>query len=558
MHARAGTLWGRLRSWLTQARPAWSVPDSATAAALSVAVLLRWPDRARSILSWDGATFALATERYDVNALRPHAPGYPLFVLLAKLLRLAVPRAEDALALLSLLFAALAVALAYALGRAVADRACALALAVLLAASPVVYVHSVTANVYTADLAFSIAVALACWRCRLAPSPRRALVVAVVLALALGVRPSQGFFLAPLAAWAVLRPPWAWPVQRARLLPAAAASLLIVLAWFLPMARLSGGLSAWRRANALQGSQIVFADTVAQRGWPIVADNLRRLQGFAQWELRWVALPAAVLLLVCALAAWPGWRRPSARPRSEHLGFLAAWAVPPLLFYAFIFSGWGNGPSGYLLVLLPALLLAVILAVRAALRTAGRHRPSAAWPALGAAALLVSGAGLAVHRHDVDDVAYHDHDRWAAGWAGLGMAYPPENTSIVALWNFAYAWWAFPEYTVYNYRAPGQGPGEAPDFLMVQVARDHEAVPDWYSAVAAGPTDERHPLPAGTRHLVLFDFQLAGENGGPRRLRLDVPYREDILPNGWRVLVVDAMAGRPDLEDYFAVDPGAV
>ena len=170
--------------------------------------------------------------------------------------------------------------------------------------------------------------------------------------------------------------------------------------------------------------------------------------------------------------------------------------------------------------------------------------------------LTVSGAAMGTP--EVNDVGYKDHDDWADRWSRLDQSFPASNSTIVALWNFAFVWTNFPEYTVYNYRPPGQGPGEFPPVLLVQEARHHEATPDWYDAVKASHDRQPHRLPEGTRHLVLFDFQLAGENGGPRRVLPDVAVREAFLPDGWRVLVVDTTDDRPHLEDYFSADPAGV
>lgn len=546
-----------LRAWLLgRGRPGRG--DAVVLATLAIAVFTRWVDRSLTIQSWDGATFALATERYDMNALRPHAPGYPLFVLAAKGMRLLVPEANAAFVLLSLVFTALALGLAYGLGTAVLNRLGGLALASLLLVDPVVYAHSVTANVYTADLACSVAVAWAAWRCREQTTRRRLLVLASAFALAVGIRPSQGLFLAPVVAWGALRPPWNLAVQVRRLAPPVALGAGLGLAWFLPMAHVSGGLSTWRTANRLQSDQIVFADTVFTHGWPIVRANLERLDTFLHWQQEAFALP--LLLLVGAallVAARPRRTQPYALPSTWTrgvAGFLSAWALPTLAFYALVFDGWGNGPSGYVLVFLPAALLVLLLVAQAALvalRTAWNAKAVAV---VAVAALAAAGAGLAQHGHDIPDVNYRQHDGWAEAWSHLPESFPPSNTTIVTLWNFAHVWYHFPEYTTYNYRAPRNGPGEAPDFLMIQVAKDREATPDWYSAVAAGPQPGHYALPNGTENLILFDFQLAGENGGESQLRDGVAYHEAWLPNGWRVLYVKVEPGKGNLEDYFSMD----
>lgn len=563
--ADAAARWQAVRRWLLAHAPARDRLDLAVVAGIVVAVALRWTDRSRFILSWDGATFALASEDYNMDALRPHAPGYPLFVLMIKLMRAVVPEANAAMVALSLLFVAVGVCFAYWLARAVANRAVALALAVLLLAAPLVYVHGATANVYTADLAASCAVAWAAWTAHLRRDARSVTVLAAALAVAVGIRPSILLFLAPVVAWGALQPPWTWTAQRRRLAPGTAVGAAIGSAWFISMALLSDGFTTWRRDNRLQSEQIVFGDTVFQRGWAMAEANLDRLALFLQWELRFVLPVVATLVAVAWLVRiWRSRRlAPPGAPATTTAihtrrvaGFLAAWLLPALLFYVLVFDGWNEGPSGYAMVVLPGLLLAALLCAAWSLRTLRTIMPTASVTVV--ALLLVGGtaAALGQHRRDVPDVDYRAHDEWAAAWSHLPEMFPPENTSIVTLWNFAHVWWYFPDYTVYNYRAPRQGPGEAPDFLMVQVAKDRAAVPDWYDAVAAGPSDERHPLPAGTEHLVLFDFQFAGENGGPRRVPWDVPIREAHLPNGWRVLVVDTTPDKRDMEDYFVVDPG--
>jgi hypothetical protein len=232
--------------------------------------------------------------------------------------------------------------------------------------------------------------------------------------------------------------------------------------------------------------------------------------------------------------------------------FLALWALPALLFYLTVYSGYGNGPSGYALLLVPPIALAACLAGRALVRTVSpRHAAQAGVAGL---ALAVALAGFLANLHDVTDGDYRGHDEWVDSWNDLPRSFPASNTSIVTAYNFAHVWYYYPDYQVFEYRPPGKAVGEVPDFLMIQEANDHEAVPDWYDEIADRDTPGPHPLREGTENLVLFDFQLAGENGGERQLRPEVEYHEGWLPNGWRILYVKVVPEKPDLEDYFTLD----
>lgn len=535
----------------------WQPGDTVIAAFAVTAVFARWPDRARSLFSWDANTFALALERYDVFAHRPHAPGYPVYVALGRLVDRFAQGPNDSLVALSLLFTAAAAVGLYGLGRAVVGRATSVAAVGLFLAAPVVYVHSVTANAYTAEMAGSVLVALTAWRAHQVPTPLRMTVLALAVAVAVGIRPSLAFYLGPAVAWSALRPPWRWRDQVRRLAPAAAAGFAVCLAWFVPMVYFSGGYGLWREANRIQGGQVVFAKTLFNAGWPALADNLGRLALFLRWELAWV-LPVMLAVVLAALASS---RRALPGPRPSWSGpgvFFAFWLGPALLFFATVYSGYHEGPSGYILVVLPGLLLAACAGCAWALHGVA-WRPVVVL-AVAVSAVLVSASGLVSHRYDVADVGYKAHDDWAEAWSHLPESFPPSNSTIVALWEFAFVWANFPDYTSYNYRPFGEGPEEAANAeprIFVQEARGGEATPDWYEH-GRRLEQSPHMLPNGTRHIILFDFQLAGENGGPRRVLPEIPIREAFLPSGWRVLVIDTVPERPHLEDYFSPDPAGL
>ncbi|WP_437917311.1 hypothetical protein WME73_25055 [Sorangium sp. So ce302] len=138
-----------------------------TAAALASRLLFRI-DHDEDI---DALRFALGVERFDVAALRPHAPYYPVFVAAAKGLALlgATPRA--ALALVSAASGAAAVAFTALLAREVAGRRASVFAGVLALASPFLWLSS---EKLLSDMAGTAAVTAALWLCARARRPRGA------------------------------------------------------------------------------------------------------------------------------------------------------------------------------------------------------------------------------------------------------------------------------------------------------------------------------------------------------------------------------------------------
>jgi hypothetical protein len=518
-----------------------------------VAVAARWGDRARFLFSWDAHTFALALERYDVNALRPHAPGYPVFVVLGRIANAVFHDANDAYIAVSIAATIAAAIVTYTLGAWLVGRLLALAATALLLAAPLVHIHAMTTNAYAAEMAFGSFVAAAAWVCHKDPSRRNLVVLAALFGVAVGVRQSLGFLLLPLVAWAALRPPFSLRTQVQRLVAPVLVGVAVGLAWFLPMIRATGGLAVWRRANRLQG-QVVTEHAAWVDGWTAVANNAKRIHLYLRWESE-VLLPllAAVvaLALVVALARkkWTLKATPHAR---EAATFLALWTVPGFAFYLTVYSGYGNAPSGYMLLMLPAVYIGIVWIAWIALGSLSiSWRPTAL---LGVALLLSGMVGLLGHAHDAPDLDYRINDDWAEDWSHLDEAFPPSNTSIVTAYNFAHLWFYEPEYHVYEYRPAGKAVGEVPDFLLIQESYRHEATPDWYDEIADHRTPLNHTLAPGVENLVLFDFQLAGENGGTRALKDDVMVHEGFLPNGWRILYVRTTPDRPLLEDYFTLE----
>lgn len=538
---RASSLAASLGAWLGAKGAAWASGDALLAGFVALFTLARWPDRAHWLTTWDSASFALALQDYDVRALRPHAPGYPLYIVAANAANWFAPDANTALVGLSLACMAAAGVLLYLFIRRIGTRRAALAASLLLVAAPSAYTNSVIAANYTADAVFSIAVAWLAWECRHHPTPRRAAALAIVFAIGLGVRQSLLFYLAPVAVWGVWRGPWDLRVQLKRLGPAIVAAGVVVAAWFIPMVLQSGGLAPWRRANDMQTRDVVFVRTAFNAGWDAVAENGARVLLYLRTENAVVLPLVAVLFVAAALMA----RRLPHIDRAK-TSFCLLWALPSLAFFVLVFSGYGDGPSGYILVTLPALYAAAALLVDAAWTAVDvRGLQVVGVAALVAIALPVQAAAW----DDPVDFDWHAHDDWATQWNGIRDEFPANTTVILTWWSSAHVWAYYPDYVTYSYVPLDEGPGGPPITLLLEV-RDGITDQDWYEAATLGPDPALHPLPPGARHIILWDFELAGENGYESRLDPDLPVIEHILANGWRILLVATDPDRPNIEGY--------
>lgn len=159
------------------------------AAALVVAVS-RFLAVSRSLWDWDEALFTIAMRDYDVFHHHPHPPGFPLFIGLAKLVRLFVDSDFRALQSVTVCAALLLFPAAFLLGRELRLRFDAAFIAALLVAFfPNAWYFGGTAF---SDVPALTLVVLACALllrgCR---DPRAYLAGSFVLALAAGFRPQN-------------------------------------------------------------------------------------------------------------------------------------------------------------------------------------------------------------------------------------------------------------------------------------------------------------------------------------------------------------------------------
>lgn len=503
----------------------WDLGLASTLSLLTIAS--RLPYRTRMLYNWDAVQFALALREYDVVKHQPHPPGYILYVALGRLVNGWLEDPASAYVVLAVVFSGLTTFVVYFLARDAYDRASALAAASLLAVSPLFWFYGSVGLTYAGEALCASTVAYFSYRA-LRGSPGHALVGAACLGLAGGLRQSILLLLFPLWLGAT-----AWGVRRLRTVALGLAiTAATVLAWFVPMVWLTGGLDRYLAASFELAESVV-------RPTSILAGPVDATLRMSRHVLESVVVGLGPLSLAAAFLPWylrrHGW--------GAREWFLVAWTAPPVLCYTLVHFG----QAGYVLTFLPALVLLLSHVLTTGLGpVVGPGRPGLrAAGAAGAVVLviLVNGAFFvsarpiprdfdaprqgwikAAHDDAVDwffsrtAAALREHEAVVGTFvAAIRGLYTPHTTAVVTeLGNRrSYPWlrhamFYLPEYPVFEVRVGALPPG----FYAPHLAR----------AMVRFPDDEIR-LPAGVQRLVWFvDHWSPGAERPPGLQEIELPH----------------------------------
>lgn len=230
---------------------------------LLLGLLSRAAARPASLWEWDDIDFARAIHDFNITAHRPHPPGFPVFVALAKMAWLALRDDQAALFAVNYLFASfLGVILYLLLTEIMPDHRIALGGAILGSFAPTLWVHSGIARTDNPSLVIGLATLWLLLRGR--RSNGALLSAGLLLGLGMGIRvtivPLTGLVLALVLLGRLRRGEW-------RLALAVVGVILAGVAiWLIPLIRLTGW-DEYQRLMQVQSAYINEHDPIWSRYW---------------------------------------------------------------------------------------------------------------------------------------------------------------------------------------------------------------------------------------------------------------------------------------------------
>ena len=290
------------------------------AAVFGISILLilvtRLPLMPGHLYSFDTVNLALALDDFDPTRNQPQPPGYPLFVLEARLVHLLAGTPEHTFAVLGIVICGLAVGMLFLRGKRLFSPWVGGIAAALLLVNPPFWFSGLTSPLRPHLALFSVVLAYCCWRVL---EGERWYFYLASLALGLG-----GGFRPELAL--VLLPWWAcagWRGGRARLLLSGALVFVgATLVWTTVLVIESGGLARvlstfgdYLHTQTYQTSPLMEAPSAGWRrmaGRAVVWTGLGALAWFWTLPFGWLSR-----------RQWPDW--------SLRLQFLALWFFPGFL-----------------------------------------------------------------------------------------------------------------------------------------------------------------------------------------------------------------------------------
>lgn len=462
----------------------------------------------RMIYEGDSARFALAMKHFDVAQMRPHAPGYILYVALAKLVDLFIHDVRASLVGVSIVSSALTIIVLYFLARKMFGRSNSIITSLVLLSSPLFWFNGEIPFTYALEGLVSVIFAFTCYKI-ITGEKKWLLVSAIVLALATGVRQNIVIMFLPL---------WLYAIRRCSFKQILISFFVLgvtCLAWFTPMIALTGGLGRY-----------ITAVDAQFRTWVLhPAPFLFQIKG--RWGIFSTFMIYSLGLGLLPMIYYFGqfFKIPTIID-DLRLKFLLLWFLPAVLF--FISVNVFN--SGHVIVILPPLFICLAESIKGlakdleeAVKRVILDRKSnlvnslramfsykAILVSLVILLLLINGYIFLIKNTEVSYAAIQKGDSHLSGLIRMTKeSFAPKKTMLLTCWLNTQAGFYLPDYLVYCPFPLIFSTSEVPiEAQNVYISFCHETHPKTYW-IRTGFRIEPITVPNGIDTVILWEKEIA-------------------------------------------------
>ncbi len=227
------------------------------------------------IASGDQSNFALAVEHFDLRLNQPQMPGmFVIFIFLGRFFNLFLDDPTASLVMVNVVASGIAAAMLYVMGTNWYNARVGWTVALLMLTSPFLWYYGETAFSHMAEFCWVVLIDYAAYLTGL--GNRKALfVLALLMGVGGGIRPSTPFFLLPLSLVAVFLGLRTRKFNLVHLAAAVLVGLAGIAVWMIPLVMMSGGPQAYW--DLLQGWLPLHAERQDADSLVKVFDNIMLL-----------------------------------------------------------------------------------------------------------------------------------------------------------------------------------------------------------------------------------------------------------------------------------------